>query len=53
MSVRVILDRLVKGLEYKRVIIPVADHIGNDTPVVEVQNCTEIDLVDLDALIPF
>ena len=53
MSVRVILDRLVKGLEYKWVIIPVADHIGNDTPVVEVQNCTEIDLVDLDALIPF
>lgn len=53
MGVRVVLNSFVKCLEYKRVIIPVADHIRNNTPVVEIQNCTEIDLVDLDALIPF
>ena len=53
MGVRVVPNSFVKGLEYKRVIIPVADHIGNDTPVVEVQNCAEIDLVDFNSLIPF
>ena len=53
MSIRVFLDSLVKCFEYKRVIIPVADHVGNDAPVIEIQNCTEIDLVDFDTLIPF
>ena len=53
MGVRVVLNGFVKGAEYERIIVPVADHIGNDAPVIEIQNCTEIDLVDLNALIPF
>ena len=52
MGIRVGLHRLVKGLEYQRIIITVSDHISHDPPVIQVQNGAEVDLVDCNALIP-
>jgi hypothetical protein len=43
----------VNGLENQRVVIPVADHIGNNAAVIEVEDRAEINLVHLDTLIPF
>ena len=44
--------RLVKGLEYQRVVIAVPNHIGHNAPVIEIQDGTQVDLMNLDALIP-
>ena len=52
MCIRVCLYCTVKGLKNQWIIIPVTDHIGNDTAVVEVQNGAEIDLVHLNTFIP-
>ena len=52
MGIRVGLHRLVKGLEYQRIIITVSYHISHDPPVIQVQNGAEVDLVDCNALIP-
>ena len=52
MCLGVYLHRTVKGLENQRIVIPVADHVGHNAAVVEVQNCAEIDLVNLNAFIP-
>ena len=49
MCIGVCLHRTVKGLENQRIVIPVADHVGNNAAVAEVQDCTEIDFVDLNA----
>ena len=53
MSVRIGLYGPVKGLKDQRIIVAITDHKGNNTTVIEVQNSTEIDLVHLNALIPF
>lgn len=52
MCIGVCLHRTVKGLENQRIVIPFADHVGHNAAVVEVQNCAEIDLVNLNAFIP-
>ena len=51
-GIGVALNSLLKGLKHQRIVIPVTDHKGDDASVVEVQNGAEIDLVDLNALIP-
>ena len=43
----------VKGLKDQGIIVTVTDHKGNNTTVIEIQDGTEIDLVYLDAFIPF
>ena len=52
MCIRVCRYRTVKGLENQRIVIPFADHVGNNAAVTEVQNCAEIDFVNLNAFIP-
>ncbi len=52
MGIGVGLCRPVKGLEYKRVVIALADHIRDDTPVIQIQNSAKIQLVLLHTLIP-
>ena len=44
---------LVKGLEYKRIIVVFSNDIGHNAPVVEIQNGTEIELMYFCPLIPF
>ena len=51
-GVRIGLYRFVKGLEYQSVVITFSQNIGCNTPVVQIQNGTKIDLVYLDAFIP-
>ena len=53
MCTRIGFYRLVKGLENQRIIIAVTHYIGNDATVIEIKNRAEIDLVHLNALIPF
>lgn len=53
MGVWVGLHSLVKGLVDKRIVIAFTDHIGHDTPVTEVQDGAQIELMYLNALIPF
>ena len=43
----------VEGLEYQWIVIPVAYHISDNATVIEVEDRAEINLVYLDALIPF
>ena len=42
----------VKGPEHQRIVVSFAYHIGDNTPVIQVQNSAEIQLVYLHALIP-
>ena len=51
-SARIGLHSLVKGLEYKRIVIVIPQHIGHNAPVIEIQNSAEIDLVYFATLIP-
>ena len=44
--------RFVKGFEYQWIVVSFAYHIGDDTPVIQVQNGAEIQLVYLHAFIP-
>ena len=53
MRLRICLHGLVESLENQRIVIPVTHYIGNNTAVIEVENGAEIDLVYLNALIPF
>ena len=50
--VEIFLYRSIKGLENQRIVVAVADHIGDDAAVVEIQNRAEINLVYLNAFIP-
>ena len=52
MCIRVCRYRTVKSLENQRIVVPVADHAGSNAAIAEVQNCAEIDFVDLNAFIP-
>lgn len=53
MCIGVCLHSQLEGLEYQRIVIPVADGIGHDALVEEVQNSAEIELVHRHACIPF
>jgi len=50
--IRVFLHSPIKGFEYKRIVVSVSNHKGDDTPVIEIQNGTEINLVDFNTFIP-
>ena len=52
-GIRIRLDSLVKGLVDKRIVISLAEHIGHDAPVTEVQDSAQIELVYSDPLVPF
>ena len=52
-SIRIGRDSLVEGLINQRIVIAVADHIGYNTPVIEIQYGAEIDLVNFHTVIPF
>ena len=53
MRVRVGPDRLVEGFEHQRIVVALADDVGDDASVIQVQNGAEIELVHLNALVPF
>ena len=53
MCVRISFHSLVKGFVDKWVIVAIAQHIGHDTPVTQIQDGAEIKLVNHDPLIPF
>ena len=42
----------IKGVKYKLVVVSVPDHVGNDLAVIQVEDDAEIDLVDLNPVIP-
>ena len=52
MGIWICLNCLVKGLENQRIIIVLAEYIGHDAPVTEIQNGAQIGLVNLGSLIP-
>ena len=52
MGVGIAAYRPVKGFEHQRIIVVLADNKGNNASVIEIQDCTEIDLVYLDAFVP-
>lgn len=53
MCTRVRLNSFVEGLEYKRIVVSLANHKGHDTSVTEIQNGAQINLVDFNTFIPF
>lgn len=53
MCVRIGLNRLVKGFENQRIVVALTEHIGHDAAVTKIQNCTQIEFVNLSSLIPF
>jgi len=52
-GIRVIRDCPVKSVIYQRIVIAVADHIGDDATVVQIENGAQVDLSLLAVLIPF
>ena len=40
-------------VEYNRVVVAVTNNIRNDTSVIQVEDCTQIDFVDFNTFIPF
>lgn len=52
MGIRICFHRLIKCFVNKRVIITLAQHIGNDSPVAKVEDSTQIKFVCLKSLIP-
>ena len=52
MSTWICLYSLIKGFEYERVIVAFTNDIRHNTPIIKVQNGTEIDLVYFSSLIP-
>ena len=53
MGIRDGLNSLMEGLVNEWIIVPFAENIGHDTPVTEIQDGTQIELMYLNALIPF
>lgn len=53
MGVWIGLNCFIEGLKHKRIIVVLAEHIGYDSPVVEIQDGTQVEFVDSDSLIPF
>lgn len=52
LCVRIGLHRFVKGLENQRIVVAFAEHIGHNTPVTEIQNGAQIELVGFVSIIP-
>ena len=52
LCVRIGLHRFVEGFENQRIIVAFAEYIGHNTPVTEIQNGAQVELVDLASLIP-
>lgn len=52
MCIRVGFYSLVKGLKHEGIVVTVADNIGDDSPVIEVQDGAQIDLADFETFIP-
>lgn len=52
MDIRIGLYRPVKGFEYQGIVIVFPNHIGHNTPVIEIQDGTKIDLVYLNTIVP-
>ena len=52
-STWICLYSLIKGFEYKRVIVAFTNDIGHNTPIIEIQNGTEIDFMYFNTFIPF
>ena len=52
MCVRIGLHRFVKGLENQRIVVAFAEYIGHNTPVTEIQNGAQIELVGFVSIIP-
>ena len=52
MCVRIGLHSLIKSLENQRVIVAFTKYIGHNTPVTEIQNGAQIELVNLASLVP-
>ena len=52
MCVRICLYGGIKCVIYQRVIVAVSDNIGDDASVIEIENCTEIDLALFTVLVP-
>ena len=53
MGIRDGLNSLMEGLVNEWIIVPFAENIGHDTPVTEIPDGTQIELMYLNALIPF
>ena len=52
MRIRIGLNSLIKGLENQRVIVAFTKYIGHNTPVTEIKNGAQIELVNLCSLVP-
>ena len=53
MCIGIFFDRLPECIKDKRIIIMVADHIGDDASVIQIQYGAEIEFVDDRSFIPF
>ena len=53
MRVGVGLDRFVEGLEHQWIVVALADDVGNNAPVIQVEDGAEIEFMYLNAFIPF
>lgn len=53
MGIRVGLNSLVKGLVNEWIVITLTEYIGHDTPVIQVQNGAQVELVYRDSFVPF
>ena len=52
MRVRRSLHSPIKGFENQRIIVTFTEYIGHNTPVTEIQNGAQIELVNLGSLVP-
>ena len=43
----------VEGLENQWIVVPIADYIGDNAAIIEIKDRAEVDLVYLNAFIPF
>lgn len=53
MCVRIGFHSSFECVEHNRVVVAVTNNIRNDTSVIQVEDCTQIDFVDFNALVPF
>lgn len=52
MRIRILSNRFVEGFENQRIVVVLAEHIGHNAPVAQIQNGAQIELVDLVSLVP-
>lgn len=53
MGIRVTLNCLIKGLANEWIIVPFAETIGRNAPVIKVQDGTQVEFMCLKSFIPF